>query len=140
MVRSWVMKVLPAAHMGVAWSPATGEPWEEAESCWRIAASGGLRCAVMVLSASVAVGSQVGAGRNRELSPEIWGFHVQPPVGPCQQTPPSCSGGKGTFLIAGNACLHRASGLAKSPTKELPGPQLLRHLLPYVRHGRSELL
>ena len=88
MVR-WVMKVLPAAHMGVAWSPATGEPWEEAESCWRIAASGGLRCAVMVLSASVAVGSQVGAGRSRELSPEIWGFHVQPPV----VTSPALAGG-----------------------------------------------
>ena len=29
-VRSWVMKVLPAAHVGVAWSPATvGGPWEE---------------------------------------------------------------------------------------------------------------
>ena len=53
------MKVLLAAHMGVAWSPATGEPWEEAESCWRIAASGGLRCAIMVLSANVAVRSQV---------------------------------------------------------------------------------
>lgn len=68
-VRSWVMKVLLAAHMGVAWSPATGEPWEEAESCWRIAASGGLRCAIMVLSANVAVRSQVGNGEEQGIEP-----------------------------------------------------------------------
>ena len=54
MVRSWWIKVLPAAHLGVAWSLAEewpqGEPsgshqksvWKRDESCMRVVAVSGL--------------------------------------------------------------------------------------------------
>lgn len=45
--------------------------------------------------------------------------------GPQQQAPPLCSRYTCMFLVAGNACLSRASGLEKGPTGELWGRQLL---------------
>lgn len=74
MVRSWRIKVLPAAHLGVAWSLAEdwpqGEPsgshqksvWKGDESRMRAVAASGPEVSQDVASASVAVGSRVGEG------------------------------------------------------------------------------
>lgn len=150
MVRSWSIQVLLAAHLGVAWHltvrPVTGRALENREGCSReraVSCVGGMAecCFIQMLLGVSGGGVGSGAVRPGDLRvPELC-HEMQPFPEPCQWASPSCCRYPGIFLAAGETA-GQGFWAGTESCSGAPGPSIarLRHLLPRVRHGRSELL